>query len=198
VRKHDNHLALLSRMMDDRLPDRIRQARSLATIYEMLLRYSGIGRFLAFQYAIDLNYSTLLDFDESDFVIAGPGALDGIAKCFADTGNLSPEDIIIRVADEQTRSFARLQIAFPALQGRPLQPIDCQNLFCEISKYARVAHPQYKGIAGRTRIKQSYKPLPSPMFPPRWKVGSALAANEFAPGKPAASADRIEEWAGVS
>lgn len=197
VRKHDNHLALLSRMMDDRLPDRIRQARSLASVYEMLLRYPGIGRFLAFQYAIDLNYSTLLDFDETDFVVAGPGALDGIAKCFADTGGLSPEEIINRVVEDQARSFARLQIAFPALQGRPLKPIDCQNLFCEISKYARVAHPQYKGIAGRTRIKQSYKehslPLPSPMFPPHWKLGPAESGAELAAATPAIFADRIVE-----
>jgi hypothetical protein len=26
--------------------------------------------------------------DESQFLVAGPGALDGISKCFADTGGL--------------------------------------------------------------------------------------------------------------
>jgi hypothetical protein len=195
TRKHDNHLALLSRMMEDHLPDRIRQAASLATVYEMLLRYPGIGSFLAFQYAIDLNYSTLLDFDESDFVMAGPGALDGIAKCFTYTGNCSPEDVIYRVADDQVRSFARMGINFPALYGRPLQPIDCQNLFCEISKYARVAHPQHRGIAGRTRIKQSYtmhpRPLPSPMFPPRWKLDHSSPSSDVVPSMPPIIIDHV-------
>jgi hypothetical protein len=65
-------------------------------------------------------------------------------------------------------------LSFKTLFGRRLQPIDCQNLFCEISKYARVAHPEIKGLSGRSRIKQSFRqaldPLPPPMFPPRWNL----------------------------
>lgn len=49
--------------------------------------------------------------------------------------------------------------------------VDCQNLFCEISKYARVAHPDVPGIANRHRIKRSYIPDQRPLlplaFPPR-------------------------------
>jgi hypothetical protein len=88
ARKHENHLALLAAMMADDLPNRLYRAPSLRSVYEILLAYPGIGPFLAFQYAIDLNYSTLLDFDEGNFVVAGPGAIDGIA-------NLEPK--IIRV-----------------------------------------------------------------------------------------------------
>ena len=71
--------------MADRLPERIRQAPDLKAVYEQVLGYPGIGRFLAFQYAIDLNYSSLFHFYEGDFVVAGPGALDGISKCFSAT-----------------------------------------------------------------------------------------------------------------
>ena len=81
-RKHSNHLKLVAKMMNDRLPDRLRQAPDLQSVYERIRAYPGLGPFLAFQYAIDLNYSTLLDFSEEDFVVAGPGALDGISKCF--------------------------------------------------------------------------------------------------------------------
>jgi hypothetical protein len=60
------------------------------------------------------------------------------------------------------------------LFGRRLQPIDCQNLFCEISKYTRIAHPEIRGIANRKRIKQAYKrddrDLSALSFPPRWKL----------------------------
>ena len=173
ARKHSNHLALLKQMMEDRLPERVRQAPSLRSVYELILRYPGLGPFLAFQYTIDLNYSCMLDFEESEFVVAGPGALDGISKCFADADGTA-EEIIHWVTDRQDAEFRRLGLDFPGLFGRRLQPIDCQNLFCEISKYARVAHPDIGGIANRTRIKQSYRqnarPIPKPMFPERWRI----------------------------
>lgn len=174
LRKHANHLALLARMMDDRLPDRLRQAPSLRSIYERLLGYPGLGPFLAFQAAIDLNYSDLLDFDENDFVVAGPGALDGIAKCFTRVGGRSAEEVIAWMVAHQDREFSRLGLRFQALPGRRLHLIDCQNLFCEISKYARVAHPEVAGTSGRLRIKQLYRPSADPIaplaFPARWNM----------------------------
>ena len=176
ARKHSNHLALLARMMDDHIPDRVRQSRSLAEIFTLLLAYPGVGRFLAFQYTIDLNYSGMLDFGEDNFVIAGPGALDGISKCFSSTAGWSPERIIMWVTERQDLEFAKRGIAFSGLSGRPLQPIDCQNLFCEISKYARAAHPLIAGVSGRTRIKQSFRasprPLSKPFYPPRWGINT--------------------------
>jgi hypothetical protein len=180
ARKHANHIALLNRMMNDDAVEEIAKAGSLRRVYEILKRYPGIGPFLAFQYAIDLNYSDLLDHDEASFVIAGPGALDGIAKCFASTGGLSPNELIHWICDEQEHLLASSGLTFKSLFGRRLQPIDCQNLFCEISKYARVAHPDAVGRSGRTRIKQAYRlnpaPLPTPKFPPRWGLEIDLEA----------------------
>jgi len=171
-RKHSNHLALLEMMMQDGLPARINKAGSLRSVYDLIKPFPGLGSFLAFQYAIDLNYSTLLEFDESEFVVAGPGALDGIAKCFVDIGARSAADIIHEMVDRQDREFARLGLIFKGLFGRKLQPIDCQNLFCEISKYARIRHPEVRGVSQRTRIKQTYRKasrvVPAPTFPPRW------------------------------
>jgi hypothetical protein len=173
VRKHANHLVLLRQMMEDGLPARIEQTSSLAEVYGHLKPWPGLGSFLAFQYTIDLNYSSLLAFDEASFVVAGPGALDGISKCFVSTGGRNAEVVIHEMADSQEREFARLGIRFEGLFGRRLQPIDCQNLFCEISKYSRVAHPEVSGLSGRTRIKQGYVGggvLRTPTFPPRWNV----------------------------
>jgi hypothetical protein len=174
LRKYANHLALLVQMMHDRIPERICQAQSLRAVYETLLGYPGLGPFLAFQYAIDLNYSAMLNFDESDFVVAGPGALDGISKCFVETNKRSAEEVIYWVTGRQELEFKRVGLQFDGLFGRRLQPIDCQNLFCEISKYSRVAHPEVRGIAHRNRIKRLYRPdarpLPPPSFPPRWRL----------------------------
>jgi len=173
IRKHANHLALLDRMMREGLAQQVARAGSLEEVYRLLKPWPGLGPFLAFQYAVDLNYSNMLDFDEGDFVVAGPGAVDGIAKVFSNTRGTSPEDVIHRMVEVQDVEFERLGISFPGLFGRRLQPIDCQNLFCEIGKYARVAHPHVAGTSGRTRIKQTYSGggmLPPPFFPKRWRL----------------------------
>ena len=174
-RKHSNHLALLTRMMSDGVARKLERVRSLRSAYELLLTYPGLGPFLAFQYAIDLNYSSLLDFEEGEYVVAGPGALDGISKCFINGHALDPGTVIMAMVDQQEVEFARLGLSFEGLFGRPMQPIDCQNIFCEISKYARVAHPEMAGASGRTRIKQRYREdrattVLAPMFPPKWKL----------------------------
>ena len=161
-------------MMADGLPKALQQAPDLRTVYERILDYPSLGRFLAFQYGIDLNYSTLLDFEEADFVIAGPGALDGISKCFSETSGRSPEDIIRWVTDRQEIEFVKRRLAFKGLFGRRLQPVDCQNLFCEVSKYTRIEHPEIRGVANRQRIKQMYRrndrDLSPLSFPPRWRL----------------------------
>jgi hypothetical protein len=121
-----------------------------------------------------VNYSFLLDFSENDFVRAGPGALDGISKCFSDFGDFTPADIIRYMTDEQDRAFEAFAPDFRNLWGRRLHLIDCQNLFCEVSKYSRAVHPEVVGSSGRTRIKQLYRPasraLEAPWFPPKWGI----------------------------
>jgi hypothetical protein len=80
-------------------------------------------------------------------------------------------DVIRALTDEQEAWFEHFGLPFAGLFGRRLHLIDVQNLFCEIGKYSRVAHPEIRGVAGRTRIKQSFKPagaIPSPFFPPKW------------------------------
>lgn len=175
ARKHSNHLAALRQMMNDGMPSRVERAKSLQAVYEILLTCHGFGSFLAFQFAIDLNYSTLIDFEEDDFVVAGPGALDGISKCFANGAGFGPARIIEEMVERQDAEFKRLGLEFAGLYGRRLRLIDCQNLFCEISKYARVAHPDIPGLSGRARIKQRYKQAvtrrhATPYFPPKWKL----------------------------
>jgi hypothetical protein len=170
-RKYANHLRLVERMMRAGLADQVSSAQSLRAIYETLLKYPGMGPFLAFQYTIDLNYLDLLRFDENDFVVAGPGAKDGIRKCFGKGATGIEGDVIRHMVDTQADQFARLGLSFPGLFGRSLHLIDAQNLFCEVDKYARVRHPEIVGISGRVRIKRRYRPggaLDRPVFPKRW------------------------------
>ncbi len=171
ARKHRNHLRLLQHMIRDGAPLRVERARSLRDVFEIVRAYPSLGDFLAFQFTIDLNYSDMLNFSEMEFVVAGPGARDGIRKCFADTAGLDEADVIRAVTDRADREFERLGLSFPTLWGRPLQLIDCQNLFCEVDKYARVVHPEAKGNSGRMRIKQLFAPKSTSLpqcYPPKW------------------------------
>jgi len=176
-RKHRNNLMLVDTMMRDRLAARIGRAKHLREVYELLRTYPTIGSFLAYQFAIDLNYSEIIDFPESSFVVPGPGALDGITKCFSNFGGLSEADLIKLVTERQNEEFRLRGLEFHSLFGRPLQLIDCQNLFCEISKYARIAHPDVKGISDRKRIKQKYRPISDSItlwYPPKWKINERI------------------------
>jgi hypothetical protein len=180
-KKHSNHLKLIERMMADDLPAKISRARSLQGVYESILSYPSMGPFLAFQYAIDLNYGPLIDFDENEFVIAGPGAKDGIQKCFISIGGHTYEDIIRMVTEKQEEYFAEVGLPPVTLWGRKLHLIDCQNLFCEIGKYAREKFPHRTAKSNRTRIKQKFTQNLAPVqlwFPPKWGI------NQFIGGQP--------------
>ncbi|MEU9213408.1 nucleotide kinase domain-containing protein [Streptomyces sp. NPDC048415] len=174
-RKHRNHLRLLEMMMTTGAPGRVFEAATMREAYEVLLSYPALGPFLAYQYTIDLNYAPQLGFSEMDFVVPGPGARDGIRKCFGPAADGIEADVIRYMAASQHEHFARLQLPFAGLKGRPLQLIDCQNLFCEVDKYARVAHPEIAGISGRSRIKQAYRLDTAPLrawFPPKWGLNT--------------------------
>jgi len=166
-------------MMRDHAPDKVATAKTMASVFSLLRSYPSLGDFLAFQLTIDLNYSTLTNFSEMDFVVAGPGARDGIRKCFSDVDGLSDADVIRVVADIASDELGRLGLKFRDLWGRHLQLIDCQNLFCEVDKYARVMHPEFTGASGRTRIKQRFvarsRPVPQ-WYPPKWNVIPTLPA----------------------
>lgn len=170
ARKHGNHLRLIEHAMTSGLPKRIADADGLRAVYELLLGLPSLGPFLAYQYAIDLAYSPVVEADEREFVVAGPGCLDGISKVFADTGGLRPAEVVAWIADVSRDEFDRLGLRFEDLWGRWPTLIDWQNVFCEVSKYTRVSHPQVRGVSGRTRIKREYRRTAAPIdyrFPPK-------------------------------
>jgi hypothetical protein len=176
-RKHQNHLRLIEKMMNERLPDIICRAPSMNDVFQLLKAEPSIGNFLAYQYAIDINYSELTDFSENEFVMPGPGALRGINKCFSKTGGMVPSDIIRYITDRQDQEFKDRGLNFQTLWGRPLHLIDVQNLFCEVDKYSRVFYPEIGSQDGRKRIKQIFRPIRKPIsywFPPKWGINDNI------------------------
>lgn len=184
LRKHRNHLLLIEHMMRSGVVSQIQSAGSLSEVFETILTFPSLGPFLSYQLSIDLNYTSVIDFDENDFVVPGPGARSGIAKCFPDLNGLSGEEVIRWMVDTQEEQFEQAGVEFQDLFGRALTLIDCQNLFCETDKYARVAHPSVRGVGSRNRIKQQFAPQGSPaepFFPPKWGINERASGRSTTP-----------------
>jgi hypothetical protein len=171
--KHLNHLKLLENILKPVTSAKLLNSKSLKELVTNLLDLPLIGNFMAYQLAIDLNYSELFDFSENDFTLPGPGAERGINKAFKDLGKYNKETIISYMVENQDKEFERLGIEFKNLFGRKLHAIDCQGLFCEVDKYSRVKFPEL--ASNRKRIKQSYRPSNNEIeifYPPNWKLAT--------------------------
>ena len=171
-RKHDNPLALLEKIFFIDKPH-LKSIRSetMDEAFQILKSYPLIGNFMAYQLVTDINYSEVVNWREDEFTVAGPGSLRGIKKCFIDKGNMSNEDIIRYMYEHQEEEFARLHLDFKRIGNRPLQLIDCQNIFCELDKYCREALPELK--SNRSKIKKKYVSKTNRieyMYPPKWKI----------------------------
>ena len=145
----------------------------MATGFRLLRSYPMIGDFLAYQFITDLNYTDISAYSEMEFVVPGPGSFDGLRKCFPDMTIAEGPSLIREVCENQVELQRAVGLPPVNLWGRPLQLIDCQNLFCEVDKYARIAYPTISGFSGRTRIKQTFHmtgPIPHPVFPRKWKL----------------------------
>ncbi|MDB9304246.1 nucleotide kinase domain-containing protein [Nodularia spumigena] len=175
-KKHQNHLALIDKMVvKDRVINPIVKAKTFEDVFHIIQGYPLLGKFMAYQLATDINYSEVINFDENSFTIAGPGAERGIDKCFIDTEGKTYTDIIHWITENQEKEFQRLGLNFQSLWGRPLQAIDCQNLFCETDKYCRAAFPDLK--SNRKRIKAKFTPTPQPIdyfYPPKWRINDKV------------------------
>jgi hypothetical protein len=176
--KHLNHVELLRHMfVADGLPEKLLAAGSLREIYDLLHGYPLIGDFMAYQIAIDLNYSDLINFSENDFTQPGPGANRGLEKAFISLGDFTAAETILWMVDRQEQEFARLGLEFGGLFGRPIQAIDAQGLFCELDKYTRVARPDL--ASARTKIKQKFAPSSEPLplfYPPKWNLNARIGS----------------------
>lgn len=176
--KFENHLLALGWMMEHGLVDNLQACNSLAQMYQDIIAYPYMGKFLAYQYAIDLCYSPYFNFSEDDFVMAGPGAERGLRKIFADAKPSVYEDMLHWLVENQMAEQYKLGLIPVALFGRKLHLIDIQNVCCEVDKYTRVSLPDADNF-GYKRIKQVYKqPDLRPIeyfFPPKWGINGNVS-----------------------
>ena len=79
-KKHSNHLKLIELIIEEETHEHLMMSKSMQKAFELIKRFPGLGDFLAYQILIDINYSNIIDFSESSFVVPGPGAIGGISK----------------------------------------------------------------------------------------------------------------------
>lgn len=184
--KHEKWLQMVrDELIGQSVLDKIIDSKTLSEVFDLLRECSFIGDFLAYQYAIDMNYSNVINFSEDSFVKAGIGAIRGIKKCFKNESlqKYSNEDIIKFTQD----NFGKYQLIFGFNEFKPLfgrEPslIDLQNCFCETDKLLRVKMPELQ--VDNKRIKQFYKETPLPLdifFPPKWNINHKIEKSHLEP-----------------
>lgn len=171
--KHERLLRMIQKeFLKDKIFQKILKSKSLEEIYNLLVQRTFLGEFLGYQYAIDFNYSPVINFDENSFVKAGVGAIRGIIKCFEVVKRYNYDDIIRFTYDNL--SDLRVKYGynnFVNLFGREPSLIDLQNCFCETDKYLRVKMPELK--VKNVRIKHKYfnnQDRIEFFFPPKWNI----------------------------
>lgn len=164
---HDNfmnHLCLLENFMENQFAGRLTSAKYLADVFEYIAAFPSMGDFTTYQLMLNLSYSNILNFHPNDFVVPGPGAVSGLRKMFGSGVDASPRGFAIHIirwlAKTQHQHFKRLGINFSGLgpDQIPMGVADIEHTLCEVDKYARMAHPQFKGK--RTEIRRTFEPSP--------------------------------------
>ena len=139
----------------EEITNRILEHKDSQYTYECLLEQQGIGTFLAYQLALDLGYWDHNIFNESAFVVAGPGCKKGVDRLFLAKAHLHYEDLIVYLCALQNDWFHNLNIdpekLFSDREEKQLNVMAMENCLCEISKYLRVYY-------GTGRPKNLYRP----------------------------------------
>lgn len=134
--KHEKWLTMVEKeFISEGIINKVLKAKTLEEVFNLLECCTFIGGFLAYQYAIDFNYTPYVNFSENSFVKAGIGAIRGIKKCFISYGR-NYEDAIFYIQqhlDELRKRYGYDN--FKPLPGHEPTLIDLQNCFCETDKF---------------------------------------------------------------
>lgn len=174
--KHSSYLKILKKDLYHNPKNlyKILRSSSLEELQINLESINTIGKFLSMQYAIDLNYSLLFNFDENEHIVAGPGAEKGILRTFTIQGKPDFIEVIKWVQQNLDKLFSDYGYKFQGLPGRQPTLIDVQNCFCEIDKYLRSSGIKTEGVEVEgSRIKSNFKENKEEIkwaFPPKWEM----------------------------
>lgn len=151
--KVENVSILLAKLAGDfkATHDAMKTAHSAQKLFEVITSTEGIGKFLAFQIMCDLLYpldylngQPMFPYSHNDYVVPGPGSVEGIRKLLnPGVGVHSHATVIEWLRDNQDEGFEKAGAPFlylANLDGTPkkLHLADIQSCLCEFNKYSRI------------------------------------------------------------
>jgi hypothetical protein len=141
------------------LLESIRSAKSLKRVWQIFNDTEGFGRFLAYELAIDVNYSRLTSFSENDWVNAGPGCKRGIQWLWGARNPAAKwEDYItfLQVGqDTFIQGIDRLAEWHQVWPGYRMTLRGVEHSLCEFQKYARARyHSNPDGTPSRSATRK--------------------------------------------
>lgn len=136
-----------------RLTELLRQSNTPQQVIQALKVVPGVGEFLSYQLFIDLTYLDDFPWSENEFVMCGPGCKRGLNYLFDDKAELTNEELLFWVRDNQIISDAMcrdLMLDLP-INERHMNVMSLENCFCEFQKYI-------KAKSGKGRPRNNYTP----------------------------------------
>ena len=106
-------------------------------VFKKLRTLNNVGPFLAWQVVCDLFESDALDAaaTEDDWVMLGPGAKRGLARCFGKVHPIDELDLAKLLASVQRDAFRSLGLDFAFFAGKRLTLKNVEHCLCEFEKY---------------------------------------------------------------
>lgn len=139
-------LKFIKILINEGLVDDIKACTNQQEVYQTLTDYNGIGRFLAYQFYVDMTYIADFPFSENEFTVAGPGCVMGLNYLFEDRDGMSYEECLFWLRNNLDRLFVeelgkdwdakRVFWDLPE-EDRCFNVMSLENCFCELSKYIR-------------------------------------------------------------
>lgn len=139
-------LKFIKILINEGLVDDIKACVNQQEVYQTLTGCNGIGRFLAYQFYVDMTYIAEFPFSENEFTVAGPGCVMGLNYLFEDRDGMSYEECLFWLRDNLDRLFVeelgkdwdakRVFWDLPE-EDRCFNVMSLENCFCELSKYIR-------------------------------------------------------------
>lgn len=151
-------LKFIKILINEGLVDDIKACVNQQEVYQTLTDYNGIGRFLAYQFYVDMTYIAEFPFSENEFTVAGPGCVMGLNYLFENRDGMTYEECLFWLRDNLDRLFIeelgkdwdakRVFWDLPE-EDKCFNVMSLENCFCELSKYIRA-------IEGTGRPRKRY------------------------------------------
>ena len=141
----------------DALVATCRQDCRLQALHADLMRFRGLGGFMAYEVVCDLQYTYLLEnaTDKDTWCNIGPGAKRGMNRML---GRPLEQSIPAPLWQRETAALlVELRRVFDGVEGAPLPNMrTTEHSLCEWDKYERALDIHVRGVEGGGRLKRRY------------------------------------------